>query len=55
MEELKKQMDKIFALARLQKVNESPENENDLIAIIRLKVDLYKQLDKVPKEKEPKK
>lgn len=52
MEELKQNIEKVFALARMQMVNTNPGAEQDLIHLINLKVDLYKELDKIPQKKE---
>ncbi len=52
MEELKLNLEAVFALARMQMVNSNPEAENDLINLINLKIDLYKELDKIPQKKE---
>ena len=54
MEDLKTNIEKVFALARMQMVNSNPGAEQDLIHLINLKVELYKELEKVPKEKEKK-
>ncbi len=51
MEDLKKNIEKVFALARMQMVNANPGNEQELIALINLKVELFEQLEKVPQEK----
>jgi len=51
MEELKENIEKVFALARMQMVNANPTAEQDLIHLINLKIDLYKELEKVPQEK----
>ena len=51
MEDLKKNIEKVFALARMQMVNSNPGGEQELISLINLKVDLLKELDKVPQTK----
>jgi len=51
MKDLKKDIEKVFALARMQMVNANPGAEQDLIHLINLKIDLYKELDKIPQEK----
>ena len=54
MEDLKTNIEKVFALARMQMVNSNPGAEQDLISLINLKVELLAELDKVPKEKDKK-
>ena len=54
MEDLKKNIEKVFALARMQMVNANPGAEQELIALINLKIELLTELDKVPKEKDKK-
>ena len=54
MEELKNNIEKVFALARMQMVNTNPGAEQELIHLINLKVDLYKELDKIPTPKKDK-
>jgi hypothetical protein len=44
MEDLKKDIEKVFALARMQMVNSNPGAEQELIHLINLKIDLYKEL-----------
>jgi len=51
MNELKQNIEKVFALARMQMVNANPGNEQELIALINLKVELLTELDEVPTEK----
>ena len=51
MNELKQNIENVFALARMQMVNANPGNEQELIALINLKVELFEQLEKVPQEK----
>ncbi len=51
MKDLKKDIEKVFALARQQMVNQNPLSEKDLVHLINLKIDLYKELDKIPQEK----
>ncbi len=51
MEELKIKLEKVFALARVQEVNNNPQNEKGLVQIIQLKQELFKELDKIPQEK----
>jgi len=51
MNELKKNIEKVFALARMQMVNANPGAEQELIALINLKVELLTELDKVPTDK----
>ena len=51
MEDLKKDIEKVFALARMQMVNANPGAEQDLIHLINLKIDLYTELAKIPQEK----
>jgi hypothetical protein len=51
MNELKKNIEKVFALARMQMVNANPGNEQELIALINLKVELLAELEKVPQDK----
>ncbi len=54
MDELKQNIEKVFALARMQMVNTNPAAEQELIHLINLKVDLYKELDKIPTPKDKK-
>ncbi len=54
MNELKKQLELVFALARQQKVNSEPDNELELIQIIKIKKELFDELDKVPQPKDKK-
>jgi hypothetical protein len=54
MEELKQNIEKVFALARMQMVNTNPAAEQELIHLINLKIDLYKELDKIPTPKKDK-
>lgn len=54
MDELKQNIEKVFALARMQMVNTNPGAEQELIHLINLKVDLYKELDKIPTPKKDK-
>ena len=51
MEDLKKNIEKVFALARMQMVNANPGAEQELIALINLKVELLSELEKVPTDK----
>lgn len=48
MEDLKENIEKVFALARMQMVNSNPGAEQELIHLINMKIELFKQLDKVP-------
>ena len=52
MEDLKNNIEKVIALARMQMVNTNPAAEQELIHLINLKIDLYKELDKIPQKKE---
>jgi len=54
MDELRKDIESVFALARLQKATADPMNELELIHIIKLKKKLFDELDKVPQPKEKK-
>lgn len=54
MNELKEQMEQVFSLARIQLVNANPQAENQLIALIQLKQQLFEELDKVPQDKSKK-
>ena len=51
MEDLKQNIEKVFSLARMQMVNSNPGAEQELIALINLKVELLAELDKVPTDK----
>ena len=55
MEDLKQNIEKVFALARMQMVNSNPGAEQELINLINLKINLFEELEKVPKDKPIKK
>ena len=51
MEDIKKKLEIVFTLARVQEVSNNPQDEKGLLQMIHLKKELFDLLDKVPQEK----